>query len=86
MSKKVYHYCDGVPHSWRCQHTIAEMRPMMCDDCTADDVFALYTKINNEYRRGFPVMDDDRWNLFEQFCRDRFPEDRRFHKVGVIYD
>lgn len=77
-------YPDGVPHSWRCPHTPAEMRPMTCEHCTADEVFALYARINNAYRDGNPLMSDWRWDVFEQFCRNRFPEDPRFHKVGVI--
>lgn len=77
-------YPDGVPHSWRCAHTPAEMRPMMCEECTSNDVFTLYARINNAYREGNPLMSDWRWDVFEAFCRDRFPDDTRFHKVGVV--
>lgn len=79
-------YPDGVPHSWRCAHTPAEMRPLTCDSCTADEVFQLYACISNSYRQGAPLMSDWRWDIFEAHCRERFPQDARFHKVGEIYE
>lgn len=74
-----------IPLVWRCKHdhgVTAIPGPWLCSECTADDAFVLYDKVNMAYRTGTPVMSDERFNVFEDFLRKRHPGDMRFHKVG----
>lgn len=71
-----------VPEEWKCPHTPAQVRPMTCDACTADDVYTLYNRINEAYRKGEPVCEDTQFDRYEKFFRDRFPHDKRFWQVG----
>jgi len=71
-----------IPEDWKCPHTPAKYRPLICLDCTADEVFALYSKINRAYRMGDPVCSDQQFDMYEELFRLRFPEDKRFWKVG----
>ena len=42
----------------------------------------IYKKVNQTYRNGTPVMEDQRFDVFENFLRSRHPEDKRFWSVG----
>ena len=81
---KLHNTVDCIPLEWRCKHhdKVMKVRPWFCEQCTADEVWELYKKVNQAYRDGGPVMCDDRFNMFEQLVRDRFPDDKRFWKVG----
>lgn len=74
----------NIPESWKCPHTPAQVRPMICQACTADEVFLLYTRINNAYRDGNPVCTDTQFDVYEKWFRDKFPSDKRFWSVGKI--
>jgi hypothetical protein len=65
------HGIDCIPWDWRCKHQdgVMKERPLMCWQCTADDVWELYKKVNQAYRKGQPVMSDDRWDMLECYIR-----------------
>ncbi len=73
-----------IPHELRCKHRdgIGFYRPWFCESCTADDAYNTYHTLNMAYRAGNPLVDDYRFDKFERFCRERWPEDKRFHQVG----
>lgn len=73
-----------VPVEWRCKHDhgIRALPPLLCWQCTADDAFLLYDRVNMAYRKGQPVMEDNRFDVLEAYLRGRHPFDQRFHKVG----
>ena len=73
---------EPIPDAWKCQHTPAQVRPLTCDKCTADEVYTLYNRINEAYRKGQPVCTDFQFDSYEIHFRERFPEDRRFWQVG----
>jgi hypothetical protein len=81
------YYPNGlVPHELRCPHTPAELRPMLCAECTADEAYRTYKALKLAYYGGQPLCDDNRYDLYEMLCRIRWPEDERFHRVGEIDD
>lgn len=85
MAGKVYHYPkDCIPHDLRCKHQdeVMVLRPWLCHMCTADDAYNTYAALNNTYRSGSPLVPDKVFDRFESLCRDRWPEDKRFHQVG----
>lgn len=81
---KLGHGLDCIPLEWRCPHQDAVMalRPWTCYQCTADDDWLMYSRVNQAYRDGHPVMEDKRFNLLEKLLRDKHPADRRFWSVG----
>jgi hypothetical protein len=77
------HYPNGsLPHELRCPHTPAELRPLFCTDCTADEVAERYTTLKTAYYDGEPLMSDEAFDRYEKYCREKFPDDERFHSVG----
>lgn len=73
---------NSIPHALRCPHTPAEMRPLFCEDCTADEVYARYKEMDFLYRMGEPVCGDEEFDRYELLCRKKFPFDERFKQVG----
>ena len=71
-----------IPEDWKCPHQPAEFRPLFCQMCSADEVLALYSKINQAYRDGDPVCSDQQFDMYEALFRLHFPTDKRFWKVG----
>lgn len=81
---KLHDTVDCIPLEWRCKHQdkVMVVRPWLCWLCTADDAWVMYSNVNQAYRDGQPVMNDKRFDIFEQLLRDRWPNDKRFWKVG----
>lgn len=80
---KIGHDLTCIPHEWRCPHHDGmRIRPWLCEECTVDDAWELYRRVNQVYRDGSPVMIDKRFDLMESLIRERWPKDRRFWKVG----
>lgn len=77
-------YNRGVlDHSVRCPHTKAELRPLFCNSCTADEVYARYLECKRSYYiDGISLADDENFDRFEKYCQDRYPLDTRFYMVG----
>jgi hypothetical protein len=73
---------SSIPEEWKCPHTMAEYRPLICYQCTADDLFLLKSRLNQAYRIGEPVCSDAQYDMYEQIFRDHYPDDERFWKVG----
>jgi hypothetical protein len=84
MTPYKVHGIDCIPREWRCKHqdSVMRERPWLCWQCTAEDAWKLYKKVNQTYRNGTPVMEDQRFDVFENFLRSRHPEDKRFWSVG----
>lgn len=77
---------DSVPHSLRCGHTIAEMRPLFCVDCTSIEAEVRYRALNVAYRDGDALISDLEWDKYETYCRARWPDCATFFKVGKEID
>lgn len=72
----------SLPHDLRCPHTGATMRPLFCSRCTADEVSQRYTALKTAYYDGTPLVSDEYFDRYEMYCREEFPGDMRFYKVG----
>ncbi len=73
---------DTLPHQLRCPHTGSQMRPVMCQDCGATDLYTVYQELKRAYYAGDPYLSDKAFDRFEDMCRAEWPDDNRFHKVG----
>lgn len=74
------YYPNGViPHELRCPHTPARLRPLFCEQCTADDAFKTYITLKKAYYAGEPLCEDWHFDNFEKYCKEKWPNDRRFH-------
>lgn len=83
MTTNRLQYPSGsLPHHLRCHHTGSQMRPLFCNDCTADDVAARYQELKTAYYDGRPLMKDENFDRYERYCREYWPDDDRFKKVG----
>jgi hypothetical protein len=59
------------------------MRPMTCHACSSDDLFKVYNELKRSYYlEGEALMGDVEFDRFENYLRERFPEDKRFFIVG----
>lgn len=81
MSNLTYPH-HSLPHHLRCPHTGAVMRPVLCSVCTADEVVVRYMTLKTAYYEGAPLVSDEYFDRFEGWCREEFPNDRRFYNVG----
>ena len=79
-----YEYPKGdLPHHLRCPHTIATMRPLICQDCTADELSAVYLELKRAYYAGTPhITEDPLFDRYESMCRTRYPMCEVFYTVG----
>jgi hypothetical protein len=74
---------SSIPHELRCPHTPAQIRPLFCDRCTADEAYAWYQAAKASYYAGQPLVDDDReFDRWEMYMREKWPDDKRFEEVG----
>lgn len=72
-----------LPHEYRCNHTIAELRPLWCEVCgTLEECTDLYLKFKHAYYSGSPLITDSQFDNYEINCRRRFPNEQVFHTVG----
>lgn len=76
---------DSIPHELRCPHNDDKMvvRPWLCYQCSADELWASYQTMNLAYRNGEALVPDKVFDNYEKLCREHYPEDRRFWKVGT---
>lgn len=74
---------SSIPPELRCPHTPAEIRPLFCECCTANEAYKWYKMAKSSYYAGTPLVRDDlEFDRWEIYMRQLWPEDKRFEEVG----